>query len=99
MAYELPKLSYDYNALEPHIDAKTMEIHHSKHHQAYITNLNNAIKGKADLESKSVEDLIKNLNSVPEDIRTVVRNNGGGHINHSFFWEIIGPTVCRVPKG
>src|SRR6267142_323445 len=75
MAYELPKLPYDYNALEPHIDARTMEIHYTKHHQAYITNLNNAIKGKADLENKSVEDLIKNLNAVPEDIRTVVQSS------------------------
>jgi Fe-Mn family superoxide dismutase len=99
MAYELPKLPYDYNALEPHIDARTMEIHYTKHHQAYITNLNNAIKGKADLESKSVEDLIKNLNAVPEDIRTVVRNNGGGHANHSFFWKIMGPNAGGEPKG
>src|SRR5256886_6833520 len=99
MAYELPKLPYDYNALEPHIDARTMEIHHTKHHQAYITNVNNAIKGKADLESKSVEDLISNLNSVPEDIRTVVRNNGGGHANHSFFWKIMGPSAGGDPKG
>src|SRR3954471_14430218 len=99
MAYELPKLPYDYNALEPHIDARTMEIHHTKHHQAYITNLNNAIKGKADLENKSVEDLIKNLNAVPEDIRTVVRNNGGGHANHTFFWTIIGPKAGGMPVG
>jgi superoxide dismutase, Fe-Mn family len=99
MAYELPKLPYNYNALEPHIDARTMEIHYTKHHQAYITNLNNAIKGKADLESKSVEDLIKNLNAVPEDIRTVVRNNGGGHANHSFFWKIMGPNAGGEPKG
>jgi superoxide dismutase, Fe-Mn family len=99
MAYELPKLPYPYNALEPHIDAQTMEIHYTKHHQAYITNLNNAIKGKADLESKSVEDLIKNLNAVPEDIRTVVRNNGGGHANHSFFWKIMGPNAGGEPKG
>ena len=99
MAYELPKLPYPYNALEPHIDARTMEIHYTKHHQAYITNLNNAIKGKADLEKKSVEDLIKNLNAVPEDIRTVVRNNGGGHANHSFFWKIMGPNAGGEPKG
>jgi Fe-Mn family superoxide dismutase len=99
MAYELPKLPYDYNALEPHIDARTMEIHYTKHHQAYITNLNNAIKGKADLEKKSVEDLISDLNSVPEDIRTVVRNNGGGHANHSFFWKIMGPKAGGEPKG
>src|SRR6267142_3518490 len=98
MAYELPKLPYDYNALEPHIDARTMEIHHTKHHQAYITNLNNAIKGKADLESKSVEDLISNINAVPEDIRTVVRNNGGGHANHTFFWTIIGPNAGGLPQ-
>jgi Fe-Mn family superoxide dismutase len=99
MAYELPKLPYNYNALEPHIDARTMEIHYTKHHQAYITNLNNAIKSKTDLESKSVEDLIKNLNAVPEDIRTVVRNNGGGHANHSFFWKIMGPNAGGEPKG
>src|SRR3954471_1796301 len=99
MAYELPKLPYDYNALEPHIAARTMEIHHSKHHQAYITNVNNAIKGKPDLENKSVEDLIKDLNSVPEDIRGVVRNNGGGHANHSFFWTIMGPNAGGEPKG
>jgi superoxide dismutase, Fe-Mn family len=99
MAYELPKLPYDYNALEPHIDARTMEIHYTKHHQAYVTNLNNAIKGKADLEGKSVEDLIRDLNSVPEDIRTAVRNNGGGHANHSFFWKIMGPKAGGEPKG
>src|SRR5207237_1417342 len=99
MAYELPKLPYDYNALEPHIDARTMEIHYTKHHQAYITNVNNAIKGKADLEKKSAEDLIRDLKSVPEDIRTVVRNNGGGHANHSFFWKIMGPKAGGDPKG
>ena len=77
MAYELPKLPYSYDALEPHIDAKTMEIHYTKHHQTYVNNLNNALKGKADLEKKSVEDLISDLKAVPEDIRTVVRNNGG----------------------
>src|SRR2546425_12815400 len=99
MAYELPKFPYPYDALEPHIDARTMEIHHTKHHQTYITNVNNAIKGKADLEKKSVEDLISDLNSVPEDIRTVVRNNGGGHANHSFFWKIMGPKAGGEPKG
>jgi Fe-Mn family superoxide dismutase len=99
MAYELPKLPYAYNALEPHIDARTMEIHYTKHHQAYVTNVNNAIKGKADLEKKSVEDLIRDLNSVPEDIRTAVRNNGGGHANHSFFWKIMGPNAGGEPKG
>jgi Fe-Mn family superoxide dismutase len=99
MAYELPKLPYAYDALEPHIDARTMEIHYTKHHQAYITNVNNAIKGKPDLERKSVEDLIRDLNSVPEDIRTAVRNNGGGHANHSFFWKIMGPNAGGEPKG
>ena len=97
MAYTLPPLAYPYNALEPHIDVRTMEIHHTKHHQAYINNVNNAIKGKADLENKSVEDLIANLNAVPEDIRTVVRNNGGGHANHTFFWTIIGPKAGGAP--
>ena len=98
MAYTLPPLAYPYNALEPHIDARTMEIHHSKHHQTYVNNINNAIKGRADLESKSVEDLIADLNAVPEDIRTAVRNNGGGHANHTFFWTVIGPNAGGVPK-
>ena len=99
MAYELPKLPYPNDALEPHIDAKTMEIHHDKHHQAYITNLNKALEGKADLAAKSIEDLISNLNAVPEDIRTAVRNNGGGHANHSFFWQIMGPNGGGEPTG
>jgi superoxide dismutase, Fe-Mn family len=99
MAYELPKLPYAYDALEPHIDARTMEIHHTKHHQAYITNVNNALKDKPELANKSVEDLIKDLNSVPEDIRTAVRNNGGGHANHSFFWKIMGPNAGGEPSG
>ena len=99
MAYTLPPLAYPFNALEPHIDARTMEIHHTKHHQAYINNVNNAIKGKADLESKSVEDLIANINAIPEDIRNVVRNNGGGHANHTFFWTIIGPHAGGQPQG
>src|SRR3954471_13423843 len=99
MAYELPKLPYPYDALEPHIDARTMEIHHTKHHQAYVTNVNNAIKGKADLENKSVEDLIANLNAVPEDIRTVVRNNAGGHAHHTLFWSITGPHTGGMPVG
>ncbi len=90
MAYELPPLPYPKNALEPHIDAQTMEIHHDKHHNAYVTNLNKAIAGKADLESKSIEDLIKNLDAVPADIKTAVRNNGGGHANHSMFWKTLG---------
>ena len=98
MAYELPALPYAYNALEPHIDAKTMEIHHTKHHQAYITNVNNAIGG-TELEKKSVEDLIRDLNAVPENIRGVVRNNGGGHANHSLFWTIMGPSGGGAPGG
>ena len=99
MAHTLPKLPYGYDALEPHIDAKTMEIHHTKHHQAYIDNLNKAITGKADLEQKGVEDLISNLSAVPEDIRTVVRNNGGGHANHSLFWKLMGPKAGGEPTG
>jgi Fe-Mn family superoxide dismutase len=98
MAYELPKLPYPYDALETHIDARTMEIHYTKHHQAYIDNVNKAIKG-TDLEKKSVEDLISDLDAVPENIRTVVRNNGGGHANHSFFWKIMGPNAGGEPKG
>lgn len=98
MAYELPKLTYSYNALEPHIDARTMEIHHTKHHQAYITNVNNAIAG-SDLEKLAVEDLIRDLAKVPENIRTVVRNNGGGHANHSLFWTVIGPNCGGTPAG
>src|SRR5580698_6723924 len=99
MAFTLPPLAYPYNALEPHIDARTMEIHHAKHHQAYINNVNNAIKGKADLESKPVEELIANMNAIPEDIRNVVRNNGGGHANHTFFWTVIGPKGGGAPQG
>jgi Fe-Mn family superoxide dismutase len=99
MAHELPTLPYAYDALEPHIDARTMEIHHTKHHQTYITNVNNAIAGKADLESKSVNDLIANLNGVPEDIRTAVRNNGGGHSNHSLFWTVMGKGKGGQPSG
>ena len=90
MAYSLPDLPYGYDALEPHIDARTMEIHHSKHHNAYITNVNTALEGHADLASKAVEDLISDLDSVPEDIRGAVRNNGGGHANHSLFWTVLG---------
>ena len=98
MAYELPKLPYAYDALEPHIDARTMEIHYTKHHQTYVDNLNKAVKG-TDLEKKTVEDLISDLNAVPENIRTVVRNNGGGHANHSFFWTIMGPNAGGEPTG
>jgi len=99
MAFELPPLPYPTNALEPHIDAKTMEIHHDKHHNAYVTNLNKAIAGKADLESKTVEQLISNLDAVPADIRGAVRNNGGGHANHSMFWKMIGPKAGGPPSG
>ncbi len=96
MAHTLPKLPYDYKALEPHIDAQTMEIHHTKHHQTYITNLNKALEGKPDLEAKSVEALIANLNAVPEDIRTAVRNNGGGHANHTLFWTLLSPKGGKI---
>lgn len=99
MAYELPELPYAYDALEPHIDKETMNIHHTKHHNTYVTNLNNAVAGKADLESKSVEELIANLDAVPEDIRTAVRNNGGGHANHSLFWQILSPNGGGAPTG
>jgi Fe-Mn family superoxide dismutase len=99
MAYELPPLPYPKNALEPHIDAQTMEIHHDKHHAAYVTNVNKAIAGKADLESKSVEQLIGNLDAVLADIRGAVRNNGGGHANHSFFWKLLGPKAGGAPSG
>jgi Fe-Mn family superoxide dismutase len=98
MAYTLPSLPYAYDALEPHIDARTMEIHHTKHHQAYITNVNDAIKGTP-LESKSVEELVSNLSAVPENIRMVVRNHGGGHANHSLFWTVMGKGKGGVPGG
>ena len=91
MAHEVPPLPYDYNALEPHIDEQTMRIHHDKHHAAYVTNLNAALEKHPELQQKSVEDLIRGINSVPEDIRTAVRNNGGGHVNHTMFWQIMGP--------
>ena len=99
MAYELPPLPYPKEALEPYIDALTMEIHHDKHHGAYVTNVNKAIAGKPDLEGKSVEDLIGNLDKVPEDIRGMVRNNGGGHANHSMFWKTLGPKAGGAPTG
>jgi len=99
MAHTLPELGYAYDALEPHIDARTMEIHHSKHHQAYITNLNNAITGNAELEAKSICELVGDLASVPENIRAVVRNNAGGHANHAFFWKVIAPGGAKSPSG
>ena len=91
MPATLPPLPYAFDALEPVIDATTMQIHHDKHHQAYVTNFNNAVAGKPDLESKSAEELIKSLTSVPEDVRPAVRNNGGGHVNHSLFWTLLAP--------
>ena len=97
--FTVPPLAYDFGALEPHIDAKTMEIHHDKHHAAYVNNLNAALKDHADLQGKTIEALIADLNALPEGIRTAVRNNGGGHANHSFFWQIIGPGGGGEPKG
>lgn len=99
MAYELPDLPYAYDALEPHIDEETMKIHHDKHHNTYVTKLNDAISGHDDLASKSVEDLVAKLDAVPENIRTAVRNNGGGHANHTFFWQIMGPNGGGQPSG
>ncbi len=99
MAHELPELPYSHDALEPFIDKSTMEIHHGKHHNAYVTNLNNAISGNETLESKSIIELISDLDSVPEEIRGAVRNNGGGHANHSLFWSIMGPGKGGEPSG
>ena len=99
MAHELPPLPYALDALEPHIDAKTMEIHHGKHHAAYVANLNKAIEGNAALEGKTIEELITDLAAVPEGIRNAVRNNGGGHANHSLFWSILGPNSGGAPTG
>ena len=99
MAHQLPSLPYAFDALEPHIDAQTMQIHHGKHHQAYINNLNAALEAHPDLQAKSVEDLIKDLNALPEAIRTAVRNNGGGHANHSLFWTLMAPNAGGAPTG
>ncbi len=99
MAHELPALPYAHDALEPHIDASTMEIHHGKHHNAYVNNVNNALDGHADLQGKSIEDLIRDLGSVPEDIRGAVRNNGGGHYNHSLFWPSMSADGGGEPGG
>ena len=99
MAFELPQLPYAYDALEPHIDKETMNIHHTKHHNTYVTNLNNALQGQDELLSKSVEDLISNLDAVPEAARTAVRNNGGGHANHSLFWKLLSPNGGGEPTG
>jgi Fe-Mn family superoxide dismutase len=99
MAHQLPPLPYDFSALEPHIDAQTMQIHHGKHHATYVTNLNAALEKHPDLQSKSLEDLVRDLSKVPEDVRTAVRNNGGGHLNHSMFWQIMGPKGGGAPSG
>lgn len=99
MAHELPALPYPANALEPHIDEQTMNIHHDRHHNTYVTNLNAALEKSPELQSKSVEELISDLNAIPESIRTAVRNNGGGHANHSLFWKVIGPKGGGAPTG
>ena len=99
MAHELPPLPYAYDALEPHIDQQTMTLHHDKHHQAYVNNLNAALEKYPDLQNKSPEELIRDLNSVPDDIRAAVRNNGGGHVNHTMFWQIMGPNGGGEPTG
>ncbi|MBA2678369.1 MAG: superoxide dismutase [Ktedonobacteraceae bacterium] len=99
MAFELPPLPYDYNALEPYIDAETMQLHHDKHHNTYVTALNKALEGQPQLAARSIEQILENLEEVPEDIRTVVRNNGGGHANHSMFWRLMKPQGSEAPKG
>jgi Fe-Mn family superoxide dismutase len=99
MAFELPPLPYDYNALEPYIDEQTMRLHHDKHHQAYVTNVNNALQGQSQFENLSIEDLMRRINEVPENIRTAVRNNGGGHVNHTMFWQIMKPNGGGEPSG
>ncbi len=99
MAHQVPSLPYDFAALEPHIDAQTMQIHHGKHHQAYVNNLNAALEKAPALAGKSVEELVGNLSAVPEDIRTAVRNNGGGHLNHSLFWKWMAPGAGGAPTG
>ena len=99
MAFTLPALPYAHDALEPHIDKQTMEIHHGKHHQAYVTNLNAALEKHPELQSKSADDLLRSINTVPEDIRTAVRNNGGGHVNHTMFWQVMGPKAGGPPTG
>jgi superoxide dismutase, Fe-Mn family len=99
VAHQLPPLPYDFAALEPHIDAQTMQIHHDKHHAAYVNNLNAALEKHPDLQSKTIEDLLRDINKVPEDIRTAVRNNGGGHMNHTMFWQIMGPNSGGSPSG
>ncbi|AOA00283.1 superoxide dismutase [Carnobacterium divergens] len=99
MTYQLPELPYAYDALTPYIDEETMHLHHDKHHNTYVTNLNAAIEKHPELGSKTIEELMSNLDAIPEDIRTAVRNNGGGHVNHTFFWEILAPNAGGVPTG
>src|SRR5512138_1315951 len=99
MAFKLPDLPYAFDALEPHIDARTMEIHHSKHHAAYTNNLNAALEKHADLQKREAEELLRNLNAIPEEIRTAVRNNGGGFVNHNLFWDIMRPGGSNKPSG
>ncbi len=99
MAFSLPPLPYDYAALEPHIDEQTMRIHHDKHHATYVNNVNTALENQPELQGKSIEELLRDINSVPENIRTAVRNNGGGHANHTLFWEIMGPNGGGQPTG
>jgi superoxide dismutase, Fe-Mn family len=99
MAFTLPQLPYAYDALEPHIDARTMEIHHTKHHQAYVNNLNTALEKAPEWQNKSLDDLMRGINQVPESVRTAVRNNGGGHWNHSMFWQLMGPNKGGEPSG
>jgi len=99
MAFQLPSLPYAFDALEPHIDAKTMEIHHDKHHNAYVTNLNAALEKFPNLQSKSIEALLNEINNVPEEIRAAVRNNGGGHMNHTMFWQMMAPKAGGEPTG
>jgi superoxide dismutase, Fe-Mn family len=99
MAHELPKLPYAFGALDPHIDEQTMQIHHGKHHQTYVNNLNAALEKHPQLQGKSIDELLRDINAVPEDIRTAVRNNGGGHANHTMFWEIMGPGSGGKPTG
>jgi Fe-Mn family superoxide dismutase len=97
--HQLPPLPYAFDALEPHIDAKTMEIHHGKHHAAYVNNLNTALEKYPELQAKSIEDLLRDISKVPEDVRTAVRNNGGGHMNHTMFWKLMGPKGGGSPSG
>lgn len=99
MAYNLPELPYDYNALEPHIDEQTMRLHHDKHHNTYVTKVNSALENHPELAELSIEELMQKLDTVPEDIRTAVRNNGGGHANHSLFWTILSPNGGGEPEG